>query len=140
MHEQNGGFTNAAYRQFLNERKLMAARCAACGALYLPPRPICSACHGSEMVWYETSGQGKLTAFTIVHIAPTAMLEAGYGRENPYCAGIVQLCEGPAISAQILGVDAARPEQIKIGVPLSATFIERGATGERYLDLAFQVG
>ena len=57
------------------------------------------------------SGEGKLLAFTTVHIAPTAMIEAGYDRKNPYCTGIVQLDEGPAISAQILGVDPTKPER-----------------------------
>ena len=71
----------------------------------------------------EMSGKGELVAFTTVHIAPTAMIEAGYGRKNPYCTGIVQLDEGPAISAQILGVDAARPQEIEIGMPLRVTFV-----------------
>ncbi len=70
--------------------------------------------------------EGKLVAFTTVHIAPTAMLEAGYGRDNPYCTGIVELENGLRISAQILGVDAANPAAIAIGTPLRAAFVERG--------------
>ena len=35
--------------------------------------------------------------------------------------------EGPRISAQILGVDVAHPENIKIGTPLTADFVERGS-------------
>lgn len=133
-------FTSTSFYEFLGEQKLMGSRCKSCSALYLPPRSLCTACHSpkEEMEWIEMSGQGKLLAFTTVHIAPTAMIEAGYDRKNPYCAGIVQLNEGPAISAQILGVDATQPEQIAIGTPLRVSFVERGQGEERRTYLAFE--
>ncbi|MEW5961804.1 MAG: Zn-ribbon domain-containing OB-fold protein [Chloroflexota bacterium] len=132
-------FTASSFNRFLGEQQLRGARCRSCGALHLPPRPICITCHGEDMEWVELSGQGKLIAFTTVHIAPTAMIEAGYGRDKPYCTGIVQLQEGPAISAQILGVDATQPESIAIGTPLRATFIERGEGEGRRTFLAFKL-
>lgn len=133
------GFTSTEYYKFLSEHKLMASRCNANGAVYLPPRAICPATHSSDMEWVELSGKGKLIAFTVIILAaPTAMLEAGYSRTNPYCTGIVQLEEGPTISAQILGVDVAHPEKIAIGTPVQATFIERGEGDKRRTYLAFQ--
>jgi hypothetical protein len=99
---------------------------------------MCPACYGEEMSWVELSGEGKLVAFTTVHIAPTAMIEAGYDRKNPYCTGIVELAEGPAISAQILGVDPTRPEEIEIGTPLHVAFVQRGDGEEARTYLAFQ--
>ena len=137
MSESN--FTSASFYEFLNEHRLMGSRCKSCGALYLPPRPICTACHSEEMEWVEMSGQGKLIAFTTIHIAPTVMIEAGYGQKNPYCVGVVQLEEGPAISAQVLGVDATQPEQIAVGTPLHVTFVERGKGEEQRTYLAFQL-
>jgi uncharacterized OB-fold protein len=131
-------FTSAAFQRFLEEHKLMACHCRACGTVHLPPRPICTDCHGEEIEWIETCGQGTLRAFTAVHVAPTAMVEAGHGRDNPYCVGIVQLEEGPSISAQIVGVDAARPENIAIGQPVQAVFVERGEGEERRTCLVFQ--
>ncbi len=119
-------FTNHAFRQHLAERRLMAARCTACGALYVPPRPLCKDCFGDDMEWVALSGAGTLAAFTVVHIASAAMIEAGYGRDNPHVSGIVQLAEGPFISAQIVGLDAQHPEAIAIGTPLTVTFLERG--------------
>jgi uncharacterized OB-fold protein len=133
-------FTSAAFYRFLEEHKLMACRCRACGTLHLPPRPICTNCHGEEIEWIETSGQGTLRAFTTIHVAPTAMVEAGHGRDNPYCVGIVQLTEGPSISAQIVGVDATRPEDIVIGQPVQVVFIERGEGEEQHTYLAFRYG
>ena len=132
-------FDGTSFYQYLGEQKLMGSRCQSCGALHLPPRALCPACYGEEMEWEEMEGQGKLVAFTAVHIAPTAMIEAGYDRKNPYCTGIVQLDEGPAISAQILGVDPTKPAEIEIGAPLRVTYVERGEAEEKRTFLAFEM-
>lgn len=131
-------FDQVGFTEHLSEGHLMATRCESCGGVYLPPRSLCPACYGEELTWIQLSGKGELAAFTTIHIAPSAMIAAGYGRKNPYCAGVVRLAEGPAISAQILGVDAARPQDITIGTPLQATFIERGEGEEKKTFLAFQ--
>lgn len=131
-------FSSTSFYRFLDEQRLMGSRCQACGALHLPPRSLCPACYGEEMEWEQVNGKGKLVAFTSIHIAPTAMIEAGYGRDNPYCTGIVQLDGGPAISAQILGVDPAQPEEIDIGMPLRVTYVERGEGEGRRTYLAFE--
>jgi uncharacterized OB-fold protein len=131
-------FTNTAYCRFLEEHKLMGCRCESCGAVYLPPRPVCPGCHGEDMAWVEMGGQGTLRAFTTIHVAPTPMVEAGYGRDTPYCVGVVQVDGGPSISAQIVGVDATRPEAIEVGRPVKVTFIERGEGDARRTYLAFR--
>jgi uncharacterized OB-fold protein len=138
MATTDRGLTTAAFDKFLREHKLMGSRCRACGRLYLPPRPLCPECHSEEMEWAEMSGRGRLLAFTTVYVVPTAMLAAGYGRENPYCVGLVRLEEGPTISAQILGFDPKRPEEIEIGIPLRVAFLERGEGEARRTYLAFQ--
>ncbi len=138
MADRDTEMTGASFRRFLEEERLMGARCRSCGALHVPPRPICAACYGDEMSWEEMGGDGELVAFTTIHIAPTAMIEAGFDRKNPYCTGIVRLTEGPAISGQILGVDAARPQEIKIGMPLHVTFVRRGEAEQARTYLAFE--
>ena len=131
-------FTGASFSQFLGEGKLMGSRCQSCAALHVPPRAMCPACFGAEMAWEEMRGEGKLVAFTTVHIAPTAMLEAGYDRKNPYCTGIVELAEGPRISAQILGIDASHPEEIAVGMPVHIALVQRGEGEARQTYLAFE--
>lgn len=126
-------FTAASFNQFLSERKLVGSRCVNCGALYLPPRAICPRCHGDRMEWVDLSGGGKLTAFTAVYIAPTYMTQQGYGRDNPYVTGVVELDEGVRISARILGVDARKAEAIRVGTPVEAEFIETGEEGRVHL-------
>ncbi|MEA3335757.1 MAG: Zn-ribbon domain-containing OB-fold protein [Chloroflexota bacterium] len=131
-------FTESTFQSYLARHKLMASRCSACGALHLPPRPLCPDCFGDDLHWTEVSGSGKLLAFTVIHIAPTAMIEAGYGRDKPYVVAVVVLDEGPGISAQLLGVDAANPQTIAVGMPLRATFVERGEGEGQRTFLAFQ--
>ena len=74
---------------------------------------MCSSCHGKDVEWFQFSGKGRLSTFTCISIVTNAMGEKGYGRDNPICAGIVTLEEGPRISAHILGVDGANPQEIK---------------------------
>jgi uncharacterized OB-fold protein len=120
-------FTIASFEAFLQEKKLMACRCTQCGVLWLPPRSICPSCNHDAMQWVELSGKGKLAAYTVIGVGPMPMIDSGYGRDNPYCSGIVEVEEGPMISAQILGVDVAHPENIKIGTSLTADYVERGS-------------
>lgn len=132
-------FTGTAFYEFLKEHKLMGSHCPHCGAIYAPPRPFCPTCMAADLEWVELSGAGKLASYSVIAIAPTAMLEAGYGRENLYCSGVVELAEGPRISAQILGVDVAHPENIVIGTPVKVAFIERGEGEARKTFLGFEV-
>ena len=122
---RKNSINHSAFQAELNKKKLMATQCQNCQAVVLPPRPICVDCYSDQLEWLQVTEEGQLAAFTIIHIAPTAMIEAGYGRENPYCAGIVRLENGQMISAQILDVDIEKPENIKIGTQLTVSFIER---------------
>lgn len=131
-------FSDITYREFLNEDKLMGSKCAKCGELFVPPRHFCMECHNREMDWYEFEGNGEIVAFTCIFVGPPHMVEQGYDRKNPYCTGVVKLGEGPRIVARIEGVDASDPESIKIGTPVSATFLHRGEGEEMESSLAFE--
>jgi uncharacterized OB-fold protein len=90
------------------------------------------------MEWVELSGKGKLAGYTVICGGPSFMVKAGYGRDNPYVTGIVELVEGPKISARILGVDAKKPESIRIGASLSVEFLEQGEAEAKKTYLAFR--
>lgn len=128
-------FTVASFDRYLAEGKLMASRCEDCGELTLPPRAICPTCHSEKMAWTETGGKGTLAGFTVISIAPTFMIEQGYGRDNPYISGIVALDEGVKISARINGLDASKPEEIMVGTALEVDFVTfgEGETAKTYL-------
>ncbi len=131
--------TSASFHEFLAEGRLMGTKCRSCGRLHLPPRPICPACSADETDWVELAGRGRLVAYTVIHVAPSAMIVAGYGRENPYCVGVVELEEGPRASAQILGADVSHPEGIAVGTPARAVFVARGEGKKRRTYLAFDL-
>ena len=131
-------FSAAAFDQYIAEHKLMAARCTKCGGIYVPPRAICPQCQSETLEWVETSGRGKLAAFTVILSGPTFMIEQGFDRKNPYISGIVELEEGTRISARITGIDPTKPAEIKIGTPLSVDFVEFGAGEGKKTYLAFR--
>ena len=131
-------FSDISYEKFLNEEKLVGSKCKKCGALYTPPRPICIKCQGGEMEWVEMKGKGKLAAFTAIAVGPPWMVELGDDRTNPYCSGVVELEEGTRVVARIEGVDASRPEAIKVSTPLTVEFLHQGEGEKMKTFLAFR--
>lgn len=116
----------------------MGSLCKKCGAKALPPRPICISCFGQQMEWMEIKGEGKLAAFTGIVVAPPFMAKEGFGKNNPYVVGVVELNEGVKIVARLLGVNAQKPEEIKIGTPLRAEIMKSGQGPEEKVYLAFK--
>jgi uncharacterized OB-fold protein len=131
-------FNDNTFQQYLDGHRLMGSRCQSCEALHLPPRPLCPECYSQDLAWEELAGMGKLEAFTSVYVAPSAMIAAGYGRDNPYCVGVVRLDDGPSISAQLMDVDPTQPDQIKIGQSLEASFLDRDEGEGRKTFLVFK--
>ncbi len=132
-------FTAAAFNTYLAEHKLMGSRCKACGAVYLPPRPLCPETYTTDMEWFELSGKGKLVSFTSISIGPSFMLQSGFDRNNPYVTGVVETEEGARIAAMIVGVDAKKPDTIQVGAPVQVEFLELGPEGSKKTILAFRV-
>ena len=119
MTTEARAFNAASFYAYLKEGHLTGVRCQACGKLSAEARPMCQICHSRDVEWFSFSGRGQLSAFTCISVVPNAMGEKGFGRNNPYCSGIVTLEEGPRISALILGVDAANPQNITTGMALT---------------------
>lgn len=131
-------FNDVSYERYLGEDRLMGCRCTKCGARFVPPKPMCGSCYSTELEWVEMSGKGRLAAFTCIRIVPPNMEAWGYGRERPYCSGVVELEEGGRVVALIDGVDPVRPEEIRIGMPLEVAFLHRGEGDARQSILAFR--
>ncbi len=140
MSEQEQAFTAYVFQQHLNQGRLQASRCEDCQRIYLPVRSICPECGLSNLAWIDLSGKGKLAAYTSVYIGPSFMNEQGYGRDKPYLTGIVELEEGPMISARLLGLDPENPSKIKIGTALEFTALMLGEGENMFAQLAFTAG
>ncbi len=131
-------FYSIAYHKFISEKKLMASKCKKCGHYSIPTNPKCTKCGGSEVELAEMKGKGKLAAFTVITVAPPLMIEEGFDRDKPYCSGVVELDEGPKVTARILGLDLTKPEEIKVGTPVEAEYVQAEHGGETKTFLAFR--
>jgi uncharacterized protein len=130
-------FNHIGFNAHLSQERLMGVLCTNCGALFVPPRELCTTCYSTQMKWQALSGEGRLVGFTAIHVGLPAMAQEGYDMEHPYCSGVVKLSEGPAISAQIMGIDGAHPGTIQVGMTLQAVFIQRSSDVEQRVYLAF---
>jgi len=140
-------FNLAGYRNSLQDNRLVGSRCSGCKSLFVPPRPICASCHRQEMEWAEFSGEGRVIGFSSIAITSSAMAGKGFGRNNPYVTGLVELNEGPSITARIEGVDAKDPQgSVHVGMPVQADFLAeetvrvglRGRASGRHVTLIFR--
>jgi uncharacterized OB-fold protein len=122
----------------LDENLLIGSECQECGSFSIPQRQICPSCQSENSKIYNYSGNGKLVAYTVISVPPVNMAEAGYNNKNPYCSGIVELAEGPRISAQIIDVDVLNPESIQIGTKMVMTTISRQEEEREIKYLAFK--
>jgi uncharacterized OB-fold protein len=89
--------------------------------------------------WVEFRGNGKLVALTSIVVAPPSMAREGFGRDNPYVVGVVELDEGVRVVARILGGMAKQPETIPVGSSLAAEFLSKGEGTEESTSLAFKI-
>jgi len=113
MSEQ-APFTIEQFYRYINQGKLKGGKCRKCGAIHLPPRPLCDKCFSKEFEWIEISQKGKLLTYTIIHVAPSQFQSMA-----PYAVGIIQLENGLKIPGMVRGIEH---EKIKIGMELTIDF------------------
>ena len=103
MHvSQNWRLNNTRYG-------LIGERCPSCGVAIFPPRDVCPECAAEAKTPVQLSGKGTIYSFTTLQEAP-----AGFEEQAPYTLALIQLAEGPLITAQLTDLDGA-PE---IGQPV----------------------
>jgi scaffold protein (connect acetoacetyl-CoA thiolase and HMG-CoA synthase) len=90
--------------------RLVGEVCGRCGNKIFPPRDVCPECTKPAYEPYTFSGRGTVYSHTAVHHAP-----AGYGEFAPYAVALVELEEGPLITAQLTDVDL---DAVEIGMPV----------------------
>lgn len=90
--------------------QLEGTECAGCGALYFPPRYVCSACKSHNLKPYNFKGKGKIYSYTMIYQAPDV-----HDKNVPFCVALIDLEEGPRITAQLTDIQSRK---IKIGLPV----------------------
>jgi len=115
--------TSARYWREIPQRyRYEASKCKGCGAVWFPPRLVCSECGKKEFEQVTLPGKGKVQTFTVIRVAPTE-----FSDEAPYAVGIIDLEGGVPIQCQI--VDCAL-EDIEIGMPVKIEFRKVKQEGE----------
>ncbi len=113
------------WREQSERYNLIGSHCNNCDLNVFPRRSLCPECrHESkgkmEEIHYE--GTGELITWTRVHEGL-----AGRELETPYIMGIVELDEGPRVTAQVVDLD---PDDVDVGMALEARFRKLGEASE----------
>lgn len=90
---------------------LRIQECDRCGTRIFYPRLVCPNCLSSELTWIDSSGQGTVYSFTVVHRAPP-----GFEEEAPFAVALIDLDEGVRLMGRL---DSASP---RIGARVHAAF------------------
>ncbi|MBI9045750.1 MAG: Zn-ribbon domain-containing OB-fold protein [Anaerolineaceae bacterium] len=89
---------------------LIGEQCPHCEGMIFPPRDICPHCGGEAKEPYAFSGKGQVYSFTTMHDAPS-----GYQENTPYVVALVELEEGPIVTAQLTDLE---DDFVEIGMPV----------------------
>ena len=132
--------TNGAVPRFWREipqrYNLIGNQCGVCDMIYFPPRESCPICRRKsidKMKNIKLKGKGKIVTYSIIHDAPEE-----FGGQEPYPIAIIELDEGPCITAQIVD---CKVEDVKIGMKVESTFRkiqEDGYIGAIYYGYKFK--
>lgn len=106
---------SATYWKAAAEGRLLLQRCESCGNRQFYPRAHCIACGSFDLVWQEASGRGVVHTFSVIHRSGSP----GFADELPYVVAIIELEEGPRMTANVVGVD---PVEVVVDMPVQATF------------------
>ena len=105
---------NAFFFEGAKQHKLLIQRCASCGRLRHPPRPMCPACRSLEWDTLEASGRGVVYSFVVNHHPQVPAFD------YPLAVALVELEEGTRLVSNVVGVD---PGEVCVGMPVEVEFV-----------------
>lgn len=87
---------------------LVGETCHSCGSKLFPPRDVCPECSKPAYEPFQFSGKGQVYSYSTIYQAPM-----GYEAFVPYTVALVELEEGPLVTAQLTDVDH---DEVEIGM------------------------
>lgn len=108
---------SAPYWQSLRQGALSFQQCV-CGHRWLPPRPQCPSCLGTDWKWVRASGRARIVSWVVFH---TAYHEA-FAAELPYNVTLVELEEGPRLVTNVIGCADGRELAAGMAVELAVEY------------------
>ena len=104
------GHDNQWWWEGIDRGELLIQKCAKCGTLRHPPRPMCPECQSIEWTGQKASGRGTVYSYTVLHYPKFP------GYEFPLVCGLIELEEGTRVVTNIEGCETS---QVKIGMPVT---------------------
>ena len=105
---------DAEFWEAAAQQRLVIQRCAECGILRHPPRPVCADCGSIDHVWVEAPSEGTIFSFTVTHVAAPGVDQAVV----PFNVALVGFPDLQDIRL-ITNIVGAAPEELAIGAPVS---------------------
>ncbi|MGD2143306.1 MAG: Zn-ribbon domain-containing OB-fold protein [Anaerolineae bacterium] len=102
--------------------RLIGEICEKCSARIFPPRDVCPECETVGQREVAFSGRGEVYSFSTVYHPPRNFEEFA-----PYTVALVQLEEGPMVTAQLTDVDT---DEVEIGMPVEMVTRRMQSSGE----------
>ncbi|VVC01205.1 Uncharacterised protein [uncultured archaeon] len=103
------------WRRIPERYRLTGSACENCRTNYFPTRKLCPKCRRKgKIVAKQFCGRGKIYSFSEVTAGPV-----GFELEVPYVLAIIELEEGPKLTAQVVGISE---KDIKIGDAVEMVF------------------
>ncbi|MGA9678746.1 MAG: Zn-ribbon domain-containing OB-fold protein, partial [Mycobacterium sp.] len=97
----------------LGDNKLLIQRCAGCGDLRHPPRPMCPKCRSLDWEAIESSGRGTVYSYVMPHQPHFPFFD------YPYVVALIELEEGVRIVSNLTDID---PADVTVGMPVQVYF------------------
>ena len=105
--------------------RMEGVKCETCGTAYFPSRSLCPECRREgNLAPFKFSGKGTIYSYTKIYAPPEGM-----EFQKPYHMAIIELNEGPKITAQIV---ESKAKSVDIGAKVTSVFRkirEGGAEG-----------
>jgi uncharacterized protein len=124
------------WREIPQRYNLIGNECGQCGRVFFPIRESCPICRRKsigKIKGRKLSGKGKVITYSIIHVGPEEFEE-----QVPYPIAIIELDEGPRITAQIVDCNH---DEITIGMKVESVFRKiqaDGSTGAIYYGYKFK--
>ncbi|MGE5594734.1 MAG: Zn-ribbon domain-containing OB-fold protein [Hyphomicrobiales bacterium] len=105
----------APYWEAARQHRLCIQRSRKTGQYVFYPRAVSPFGADDVLEWVEVSGRGTVYTYTVAR-RPTG---PQWANDGPYVIAIVELEEGPHLTANIIDCD---PDQVRVGMPVTAAF------------------
>lgn len=106
---------NKVFWDGCKEHKLLIQKCAECGTLQHPPRPLCAKCHSFDKEYVEASGKGTVHSFMIGERSLHPAYPPGFN------IVLVDMAEGVRIVGTIVDAEA---DEVDFDMPVTLDFEE----------------